>query len=101
MTRTKKILAWGGGAALLLALLIGVFVWVTIRDLPDTATLSKYTPPLPSTVRAADGTVLTSFTRERRIYLGSDDPETAYVEISKRTGQVVDRTEQQMFGGTS
>ena len=89
VTRTKKILAWGGGAALLLALLIGVFIWVTIRDLPDTATLSKYTPPLPSTVRAADGTVLTSFTRERRIYLGYGDvPQRlvqAYISAEDKT----------------
>ena len=73
MTRTKRIVAWGGGVLLLLVLAVGVFVWTEIKDLPDSATLSKYTPPLPSTVRAADGTVLTSFTRERRIYLGYKD----------------------------
>ena len=73
MTRTRRVLAWGAGGLLLAVLGLGLFVWTEIRDLPDTATLSKYTPPLPSTVRAADGTVLTSFTRERRIYLAYKD----------------------------
>lgn len=74
------MLAWGGGLVLLVAIALGIFLWSALKDLPDTATLSKYTPPLPSTVRAADGTVLTSFTRERRIYLPYKDIPQQLVE---------------------
>ena len=44
-----------------------------LRGLPDTPTLAHYTPPLPSTVRAGDGTVLTSYSRERRVFLPYKD----------------------------
>ncbi|WP_235889314.1 penicillin-binding protein 1A [Glacieibacterium frigidum] len=90
MTRTRKILAWGAGGVLLLALLVAGLVWTTVKDLPDVATLAKYTPPLPSTVRAADGTVLTSFTRERRIYLN-------YNEIPPRLVQAYLSAEDKTF----
>ncbi|MGL4543485.1 MAG: penicillin-binding protein 1A [Polymorphobacter sp.] len=49
--------------------LAGVATLLVLRNLPDSGDLASYTPPLPSTVRAADGTVLTSFSRERRIFL--------------------------------
>ncbi len=68
-----RIALWGGGLLLLLVLVAGGLAYRVVADLPDVAALSKYTPPLPSTVRSGDGTVLTSFTRERRIYLGYRD----------------------------
>ena len=68
-----RIALWGGGALLLVVLIVAGFAYRAVGDLPDVAALSKYTPPLPSTVRSSDGTVLTSFTRERRIYLGYRD----------------------------
>ena len=80
MTRTRRVLAWGAGALLLVVLGVGLVIWVSVKDLPDVATLAKYTPPLPSTVRAADGTILTSFARERRIYLGYNDIPPKLVE---------------------
>ena len=58
------------GAAVLL---VGLAVVLVLRNLPDSVDLANYTPPLPSTVRANDGTVLTSFTRERRIFLPYKD----------------------------
>ena len=84
MTRTKRVLAWGGGALLLVVLAAAALAWSTLSGLPDTATLAKYTPPLPSTVRANDGTVLTSFTRERRIYLAYRDipPQLVHAYLS-------------------
>jgi penicillin-binding protein 1A len=39
------------------------------RGLPDAAALAEYEPPLPSHVRAIDGTPFASFARERRIFL--------------------------------
>lgn len=90
MTRTKRVLAWGSGGLLLILLALGFLAWSTLKDLPDTATLAKYTPPLPSTVRAADGTVLTSFTRERRIYL-------AYKDIPPRLVQAYLSAEDKTF----
>jgi penicillin-binding protein 1A len=56
------LLLLGAAAALLLWLLVG-------RGLPDAASLANYQPPLPTTLRGADGTPFHSFTRERRIFL--------------------------------
>ena len=44
-----------------------------VQGLPDANKLADYAAPLPSTVRANDGTVLTSFSRERRLYLTYDE----------------------------
>ena len=89
MSGLRRILLWVLGGGVLLAVILGAFVWLTIRDLPDTSTLAKYTPPLPSTVRASDGTVLTSFSRERRIYLGYNEIPTrlvqAYISAEDKT----------------
>ena len=43
------------------------------QGLPDASKLADYAAPLPSTVRANDGTVLTSFSRERRLYLSYNE----------------------------
>ncbi len=61
-----RILAWllllaGVGTALLWALLL--------RDLPSADKLRDYEPPLPTNVRAGDGTPLRSYARERRVEL--------------------------------
>ena len=55
----------------LAALLVigGITATAVLKDLPSTETLATYTPPLPSTVRSGDGTILTSFSREKRIFL--------------------------------
>ncbi|MGI4876876.1 MAG: transglycosylase domain-containing protein, partial [Janthinobacterium lividum] len=51
---------------------VGLYAWVT-TGLPDASKLAEYAAPLPSTVRGSDGTILTSFSRERRLYLSYDE----------------------------
>lgn len=63
--------AFGGLALLGLIAIIAVYL-IFARGLPDASQLAEYEPPLPSHVRAADGTPFTSFARERRIFLGYD-----------------------------
>ena len=62
---------WIAGGILLAALLAGaILLWVLVgRGLPDAASLASYRPPLPTTVRASDGTPYHVFARERRIFL--------------------------------
>jgi penicillin-binding protein 1A len=60
---------WGGAGLVAIALLLGGMLWWTTRDLPDEAELERFSAALPSTVRDIDGNILTTFTRERRIYL--------------------------------
>ena len=57
------------GGVLFGVLVVFVAWLVFARGLPDAAQLAEYEPPLPSHVRAADGTPFTSFARERRIFL--------------------------------
>ena len=53
-----------------LGLLAGLFLWVMMaRGLPDAASLASYQPPLPTNLRAADGSPFHTFARERRVYL--------------------------------
>ena len=66
MTRVLIVL---GVLVLLVAAGGGVAALLVLQGLPDSKALASYTPPLPSTVRSGDGTVLTSFSRERRIFL--------------------------------
>ncbi len=58
----------GLGAVLLVALGVGLLFAMT-RDLPSEDELAKYAPALPSTVRDVNGEVVSTFMRERRIYL--------------------------------
>lgn len=51
-----------------LILLIGLWLFVA-RDLPSVDKLRAYEPPLPTNVRAADGTPIHSYARERRVQL--------------------------------
>ncbi len=61
-----KVLAW-------LALLAGVgtvVLWALfLRDLPSVDKLRSYEPPLPTNIRAGDGTPLRSYARDRRVEL--------------------------------
>ncbi len=61
----------------------GLYAWAT-DGLPSARQLAQYAAPLPSTVRASDGSVLTSFTRERRVYLnyGEIPPQLIHAYIS-------------------
>jgi penicillin-binding protein 1A len=62
---------WWSLAALLVVGIGGAiaFWWLIMRGLPDAGQLAAYQPPLPTHVRAADGTPFHTFARERRIYL--------------------------------
>jgi penicillin-binding protein 1A len=60
--------------------LVGLFLlgWLIIwfffaRNLPDARQLLAYEPPLPTNVRAYDGTPIQSYARERRIELAFDE----------------------------
>lgn len=44
-------------------------IWHFSRDLPDYRTLQTYEPPVMTRVHAGDGSILSEFSRERRIYL--------------------------------
>lgn len=61
-----RMLAW---AALLMGLGAVAGWLVFARDLPSVDALKAYEAPLPTTVRAADGTPVHSYARERRVEL--------------------------------
>ena len=44
-------------------------IWHFSRDLPDYRTLQTYEPPVMTRVHAGDGSILSEFSRERRIYV--------------------------------
>jgi penicillin-binding protein 1A len=57
-------------AAVGLLLLAWALIWILFaRDLPSVDSLKGYQPPLPTNVRAIDGTPIHSFERERRVQL--------------------------------
>ncbi|GGE06489.1 penicillin-binding protein 1A [Polymorphobacter glacialis] len=60
------------------------------KDLPDEGQLANFSAALPSTVRDIDGNILTTFTRERRIYLD-------YNEIPKKLVEAYISAEDKTF----
>src|ERR1700691_5386223 len=54
------------------AIFAGV-VWKYEQDLPDYTLLKNYEPPVMTRVHAADGSLLAEYSRERRLYLPSDE----------------------------
>ncbi len=57
-----------------LALLAALLVWLLFaRNLPDARQLLAYEPPLPTNVRAYDGSPVQSYARERRVELAYDE----------------------------
>lgn len=61
--RILAVLAGLGAAA------FGVLMFLVARDLPSVEGLRAYEPPLPTNVRAGDGTPIHSYARERRVQL--------------------------------
>ena len=62
--------------ALLFVVAAAVFagvVWKYEQDLPDYTQLKNYEPPVMTRVHAADGSLLAEYSRERRLYLPSDE----------------------------
>ncbi|HEU4968233.1 PBP1A family penicillin-binding protein [Sphingomonas sp.] len=86
---TRRWFRWAAYAAGLL--LIGyALIWVLFaRDLPSVDKLRTYQPPLPTNVRAIDGTPIHSYARERRVQLSYPEfPQQlvhAYISAEDRT----------------
>ena len=71
--REKRWFRWGA-VALGVALALWLIVWALLaRGLPDAETLLSYEPPLPTVVRGADGEIVHSYARERRVQLQFKD----------------------------
>ena len=79
---------WAGVAAFAVA--VGIMLYAAMQGLPSETELAQFAPALPSTVRDIDGEILTSFTREKRIYL-------TYKEISPRLVQAYISAEDKTF----
>jgi penicillin-binding protein 1A len=71
-------------------LLAGGVYWQATRGLPSEAELAVFTPALPSTVRDVNGEIVTSYTRERRIFL-------PYGEMPRRLVQAFISAEDKTF----
>jgi penicillin-binding protein 1A len=48
-------------------------IWKYEQELPDYSVLKNYEPPVMTRVHAADGSLLAEYSRERRLYLPSDE----------------------------
>src|SRR3546814_18693089 len=73
---------WGRRAIVAVGVL--ALGWIAIlllfaRDLPSTEALLAYEPPLPSHVRAIDGTPIHEFARERRVDFHQDEHPTTLI----------------------
>jgi penicillin-binding protein 1A len=49
----------------------GILIWHFQQDLPDTAQLKNYEPPVMTRVHGSDGSILAEYSHERRLYLPS------------------------------
>ena len=52
---------------------LAAVVWKYEQGLPDYTQLKNYEPPVMTRVHAADGSLLAEYSRERRLYLPSDE----------------------------
>jgi len=61
------------GAILFMVAAVAAYGLVQVyqRDLPDTAALQNYEPPITTRVHAGDGSILAEYSHERRLYLPS------------------------------
>jgi len=77
--RNKRWFRWLASASIAL-FVVWLLVWVLLtRNLPDAETLLSYEPPLPTVVRGADGEIVHSYARERRVQLQYKDFPTQLV----------------------
>ena len=65
----RRWMKWVLAAAAVIAVGTGILLYSALQGLPSEQELAQFSPALPSTVRDIDGEILTSFTREKRIYL--------------------------------
>ncbi|WP_442679429.1 penicillin-binding protein 1A [Sphingomonas sp. ASY06-1R] len=80
----RRRVRWPLILLVLLVVAYAVFWLVFLRGLPSTDKLLSYEPPLPTNVRALDGTPVYSFARERRVELAYDEypPQLVHAFIS-------------------
>lgn len=68
-----RLLGWcfSVGTVLLLIAVAGVgyFLYEQSKDLPDYTQLQNYEPPVTTRIHAGDGSLLTEYARERRLYI--------------------------------
>ncbi len=65
------IFATGAIVFVLGAIVAGAIIWHFQQDLPDTAQLKNYEPPVMTRIHAGDGSILAEYSHERRLYLPS------------------------------
>ncbi len=87
--RSSWLFKLGAAAiALFIVFWIAAYVWLA-SDLPEAESLADYQTPLPTVVRGADGEIVHSYARERRVQLQFDDfPEpliNAYLSAEDKT----------------
>ena len=68
-----SFLGFGFAASVVLFLLgatgAGYLLWKASKDLPDYESLAKYEPPVMTRIHAHDGSLISEYARERRIYV--------------------------------
>jgi penicillin-binding protein 1A len=65
------IFATGAIVFVIVAVAAAGLIYSFSKDLPDTAQLKNYEPPVMSRVHAGDGSILAEYSHERRLYLPS------------------------------
>lgn len=63
------LFAAGTVVGLLAMAAVAVLVWHISKELPDSAQLKNYEPPVMTRVHAGDGSLIAEYARERRLYL--------------------------------
>ncbi len=86
----RRWVIWILAGAVGVAIAAGIMLYSAMQGLPSESELAQFSPALPSTVRDIDGEILTSFTREKRIYL-------TYREIPPRLVQAYISAEDKTF----
>jgi penicillin-binding protein 1A len=63
------LMAFLFAACVVVALVIGGYLFRLSRDLPDYASLANYAPPITTRMHGADGTLIAEYARERRLFV--------------------------------
>ena len=61
----------------------GYLLWQSSKDLPDYESLAKYEPPVMTRIHAHDGSLISEFARERRIFVPIKQPFVAPVILHR------------------
>ncbi|MCX7898911.1 MAG: transglycosylase domain-containing protein, partial [Methylocystis sp.] len=65
------VFATGAIVFLIGAVVVAAVIYLYSKDLPDTAQLRNYEPPVTTRLHAGDGSILAEYSRERRLFLPS------------------------------